>query len=131
MATLCKTYQTPEAAREAVEQLEAAGIPADDIRLLMPSEHDIRREVMGSFAGEIPPNAHVGNYGNAERFRRQGKGAYMGDPDAQRQGSFADTSPDDDALRAMLAEAAITGRAAEDVVESLHCGRAIVLTEIA
>jgi hypothetical protein len=129
MATLCKTYPTPEAAREAVEQLEAAGIPGHDIRLLMPFEHDIRREMVGSFAGEVPPEAPVGNYGNAERVRRQGRGAWVGDPDAQRQGSFADAGHDDDVL-AMLADAAITGQAADEVVASLHSGRAVVLTEI-
>lgn len=145
MATLCKTYPTPEAAREAVEQLQAAGVPAHDIRLLTGGMlHDIRREPVGSFAGTIAPETRVGNYGNALRLRRQGRGAYAGDPDAQRQGSFADTDGDliesadgqrhaanDEAVLALLKSAAITGQAADDVVDSLHRGRAIVLTEIA
>jgi hypothetical protein len=145
MATLCKTYPTPEAAREAVEQLRAAGIPEGDIRLLTGGvEHDIRREPVGSFAGEVQPEARVGNYGGAVRVRRQGRGAYAGNPDAQRQGSFADTDGDmietptghhhtarDEDVRSLLASAAITGQAAEEVVDSLHCGHAVVLTEIA
>ena len=145
MATLCKTYPSPEAAREAVEQLQAAGVPADHIRLLTGGVlHDIRREPVGSFAGSIPPDAPVGNYGNAERVRRQGRGAYAGDPDAQRQGSFADTdvdlietadghrhTADDHAVLSLLHEVAITGQAADDVVTSLHRGRAIVLTDVA
>jgi hypothetical protein len=144
MATLCKTYPTPDAAREAVEQLQAAGVPAHDIRLLTGGVlHDIRREPVGGFAGPVLPDRPVGNYGNALRRRRQGRGAYAGDPDAQRQGSFADTdsdlietadghfhAADDETVRSLLKAAAITGRAAEDVVESLHSGRAIVLTEI-
>jgi len=144
MATLCKTYPSPDAAHEAVEQLHAAGVPADHIRVLTGAVlHDIRRELVGGFAGPIPPEAPVGNYGNAERVRRQGRGAYAGDPDEQRQGSFADTdgdlvetadghrhAADDDTVRTLLKSAAITGRAAEDVVDSLHSGRAIVLTEI-
>jgi hypothetical protein len=144
MATLCKTYPTPEAAREAVEQLQAAGIPARDIQLLTGGvEHDIRREPVGGFAGPIVPEARVGNYGGAVRARRQGRGAYAGDPDGQRQGSYADTDrdliesadghchpTDDDAVRSLLASAAITGQAADDVVVSLHEGRAVVLTEI-
>jgi hypothetical protein len=129
MATLCKTYATPEAAREAVEQLRAAGIPECDIRLLTGGvEHDIRREPVGRFLGEVQPDERVGNYGGALRVRRQGRGAYAGDPDVQRQGSFADT---DEHLRSLLADVAITGQAADDVVESLHSGRAVVLTEIA
>jgi hypothetical protein len=145
MATLCKTYPTPEAAHEAVEQLQAAGVPARDIRVLTGGAvHDIRREPVGSFAGEVEPGERVGNYGGARRVRRQGRGAYAGHPDRQRQGSFADTdgdtietgdgrchAADDEAVRSLLTAAAITGRAADDVVESLHCGHAIVLTEIA
>jgi hypothetical protein len=105
MATLCRTYPTPEAAREAVEQLQAEGVPGNDIRLLTGGfEHDIRRETVGGFAGPIPPEAPVGNYGGALRVRRQGRGAYAGHPDRQRQGSFADTD--------------------------LHSGRAVVLTDI-
>jgi hypothetical protein len=145
MATLCKTYPTPEAAREAVEQLQSAGVPAHDIRLLIGGVlHDIRREPVGGFAGPVTPETRVGNYGNARRLRRQGRGAYAGDPDAQRMGSFADAdrdlietadghchAADDDAVRSLLEAAAITGQAADDVVDSLHSGRAIVLTDIA
>lgn len=145
MATLCKTYPTPDAAREAVEQLHAAGVPAGHIRVLTGGVlHDIRREPVGSFAGTIAPDTPVGNYGNALRLRRQGRGAYAGDPDTQRQGSFADTdgdlvetadghrhAADDDTVRELLRAAAITGQAADDVVNSLHRGRAIVLTDIA
>jgi hypothetical protein len=29
MATLCKTYSTPDAARQAVDDLIVAGVPAD------------------------------------------------------------------------------------------------------
>ena len=144
MATLCKTYPSFEAAREAVEQLQSAGVAGGDIRLLAGGVlHDVRREPVGGFAGPIVPEARVGNYGGARRLRRQGRGAYAGDPDRRRQGSFADTdtdlietgdgrcmTADDHAVRALLAAAAVTGTAADDVVETLHRGRAVVLTEL-
>jgi hypothetical protein len=144
MATLCKTYPSFEAAHEAVEQLQAAGVPGRDVRLLSGGAlHDIRQEPVGSFAGRVVPEARVGNYGGARRVRRQGRGAYAGDPDRKRQGSFADTdrelietgdgrclTADDHEVRSLLAAVAITGQAADDVVETLHRGRAVVLTEL-
>jgi hypothetical protein len=145
MATLCKTYSTPDAARRAVEALTIAGVPARDIRLLTGGVfHDIRREPVGGFAGTIGPEAHVGDYGGALRLRRQGRGAYAGDPDGQRQGSFADTDRDmivtgdgrshaagDDAVRMLLEAAAMVDDAVEHVVGDLHRGCAVVLAEIA
>ena len=52
--------------------------------------HDIRREVVGSYARPIGPNASIGTYANRVLLRRQGTGTYAGDPDLQRQGSYAD-----------------------------------------
>jgi hypothetical protein len=54
-------------------------------------EHDVRREMVGEFAGPIPPEAPVGTFADRPVRRRQGTGAFAGDPDAQRQGSFADS----------------------------------------
>jgi hypothetical protein len=53
--------------------------------------HDVRREDVGEFAGPVGPEAPVGTFGDRRIRRRQGAGAFAGDPDAQRQGSFADT----------------------------------------
>jgi hypothetical protein len=52
--------------------------------------HDVRREPVGQFAGTLPPDAPVGSYGGGRHRRWQGAGAFAGDPDGQRQGSFAD-----------------------------------------
>jgi hypothetical protein len=52
--------------------------------------HDVREEPVGAFAGTLAPDAPVGTYGNVRRLRRQGAGTFAGDPDRQRQGSFAD-----------------------------------------
>ena len=145
MATLCKTYSTPDVAQQAVEALRVAGVPGRDIRLLTGGVlHDIRRELVGGFAGAVGPEARVGNYGGAVRLRRQGRGAYAGDPDGKRQGSFADTDGDlvvtgdghsqtggDHIVRALLEAAAMGGDAADHVVEDLHRGCAVVLAEVA
>jgi hypothetical protein len=92
MTTLTRTYATEVAARRAVEALRAAGVAERDIRLLAGSApRDIRREPVGGFAGPIAPDAPVGTYGGRVLQRRQGSGSFAGDPDRQRQGSFADT----------------------------------------
>jgi hypothetical protein len=92
MTTLTKTYATEVAARRAVEALRATGVPERDIRLLVGSApRDIRREPVGGFAGPVAPDAPIGTYGGRVLQRRQGAGSFAGDPDQQRQGSFADT----------------------------------------
>ena len=142
MATLCKTYPSRDAAREAVEELEATGVPACDIRVVMGgTEHDIRREPVGGFAGPVGPGARVGNYGGALRRRRQSRGAWTGDPD-HRQGSFADTdidviatgdghasATDDGHVKGLLADAMPPDIAAR-VLGELHHGRAVVIAEL-
>jgi hypothetical protein len=142
MATLCKTYPTHEAAREAVEALRATGVPGCDIRLLTGgTEHDIRREPVGGFAGPIEPGARVGNYGGALRRRRQSRGAWAGDPD-HRQGSFADTDRDviatadghasatDDSHARELLTAALPPDIAQRVLGELHHGCAVVIADL-
>jgi hypothetical protein len=52
--------------------------------------HDIRREAVGGYAGPVGPNAPTRTYANRVLLRRQGTGSYAGDPDLQRQGSYAD-----------------------------------------
>ena len=52
--------------------------------------HDIRREAVGGYAGPVSPNAPIGTYANGVLLRHQGAGSFAGDPDLQRQGSYAD-----------------------------------------
>src|SRR5687767_5204042 len=90
--TLTRTYATEVAARRAVEALRATGLAERDIRLLVGSApRDIRREPVGGFAGRVAPDAPIGTYGCRVLQRRRGAGGFAGDPDQQRQGSFADT----------------------------------------
>jgi hypothetical protein len=92
MTTGTRTYPTELAARRAVAALRATGVPDRDIRLLTGgAPRDVRHEPVGGFAGPVAPDAPVGTYGGRVVRRRQGAGGFAGDPDRQRQGSFADT----------------------------------------
>ena len=126
-----------------MEALRAAGVPGHDIQLLTGCrQHDVRREPMGRFAGSIAPGEPVGTFGNAHPRRRQAKGGWSGDPDAQRQGTFADADRDviisgdgsshtagDREVARLLQDAgdADAGR----VLADLHRGHAVVLAEVA
>lgn len=52
--------------------------------------HDVRSEPVGGWAGPIEPDAPVGKFAGPPRLRRQASGGWAGEPDRQRQGSFAD-----------------------------------------
>jgi hypothetical protein len=147
MTTLTKTYSTEVRARRAVESMRAAGVPARDIRLLIGTRlGDVRREPVGGFAGPVAPNAPVGTYGDRPILRRQGAGGFAGDPDHQRQGSFADTDRvvviayQRDAERArvtglggirrLLHRAELEDDAIDRAVKDLHMGHAVVLADL-
>jgi hypothetical protein len=148
MATLWKTYASDAVARQAVKALRTAGVPGRDIRLFSGCRlHDVREEPVGEFARAAGPNAPVGTYANIRCLRRQGAGSFAGDPDRQRQGSFADTDRDvivtydDDAeharvtgdlgIRQLLRRTGLDAAAADRIVDELRAGHAVVLAEIA
>jgi hypothetical protein len=160
MTTLTKTYPTELAARRAAEALRATGVPERDIRLLAgTAPRDIPREPVGGFAGPVAPDAPIGGfagpvapdapigtYGGRVLRRRQGAGSFAGDPDQQRQGSFADTDRvvivtyEGDAERAritglrgarrLLRRAAVDDDAVDRGVSELHRGHAILLVKL-
>jgi hypothetical protein len=72
MATLYKTYVK-----------DGAQVPP-------PRLPDVHEELVGTFLGQVPPDAPVGSFGNVPHLRRRGPGAFRGDPDRQREGSFGD-----------------------------------------
>jgi hypothetical protein len=148
VSTFCKTYSDGGSARQAVEQLLAGGTPHGDIRLLSGCcPHDIRRESVGGFAGPVDPDATVGTFAGVVRRRRQGKGAFAGDPDRQRQGSFGDVDRDvivtfargaehlrvatHRSLRRLLRPVALDGERADRLVDELPGGHGLVLAEVA
>jgi hypothetical protein len=147
MTTHCKTYSTEIAARRAVEALRATGVRARDIRLLTGTRlGDVRREPVGGFAGPVAPDAPVGTYGDRQVLRRQGAGGFAGDPDHQRQGSFADTDRvivvtyDNDAERArvtglrgarrLLYRAGLDDDTVNRSISELHLGKTVALLDI-
>lgn len=147
MTTLCKTLPTEVAARHAIDALRATGIREQDIRLLIGRRlGDVRREPVGGFAGPLGPEAPVGTYSGGAVRRWQGAGAFAGDPDRQRQGSFADTdrvvivSFVDDRERArttglrgarrLLRRTALADESVDRTVNELHQGHAVVLAEV-
>ena len=83
MPTLDRTYPGRRVASAA------RPFPRRDIRP-GPTPADVRREPVGNFVGCVDPDDPVGSFGNVPRLRRQGVGAFAGDPDRQRQGSFSD-----------------------------------------
>jgi hypothetical protein len=146
--TLAKAHPNEFAARRAVQALQAVGVPRHDIRLLIGRPlHDTRHEPVGGWAGPVGPNAPVGTYGGGARLRRQGAGSYAGDPDQQRQGSWADVERvvivtwNDDTERSritglrgvgrLLRGAALDDAAIERAVNDLELGHAVVLVNVA
>jgi nucleotide-binding universal stress UspA family protein len=142
--TVCQTYASEAMARDAVDALTAAGVPRSEIRLLTSHRaHDLRSETVGGVAGAVDPNSPVGTYGGAVRLRRQGTGAFAGDPDRQRQGSFGDADIDaivghDDRaggarvvgeLGPMLRRFGLTNDTVARAIHELHAGRAVVIFE--
>jgi hypothetical protein len=146
MTSLCKTFPTELTARHAIQELRAAGIRAQDIRLVIGRRPgDVRRELVGGFAGAVGPDATVGTYAGGAVRRGQGTGTFAGDADRQRQGSFADTDrvvivrSEGGSERAritglrgarrLLRRAALGADAVDRAVRELHRGRAVVLAE--
>jgi hypothetical protein len=148
MSTLCKTYSDEGEARAAVERLLAGGAPRRCIRLLTGSPlHDVRAERVGTFAGSIGPDAPVGRFAGPPLRRRQGTGAFAGDPDRQRKGSFGDVERDvivsfgsraehpriatHRSLARLLSAVTLDGEPADRLVDELHVGHGLVVTELA
>ena len=147
MTTHCKTFPAEAAARRAVAALRATGAPARDLRLLTGTPlGDTRQQPVGGYAGPFGHDAPVGTYGGGGIRRHQGTGGFAGDPDQQRQGSFADADRvvivtyDDDAehtrvtglrgTQRLLRRTALADDAVAHAVNQLQRGRAVVLAEL-
>ena len=153
MAALIKSYPSEKGARQAVETLRAAGVPPRHIRLLVGHPlRDARREPRGGFAGPVGPDAPMGTYAGQvhRRHLRVGSfatGSFPGNPDRQREGSFADAERvvivkhEDDAARSrvtghrgvrqLLRRAALDDEAVDRAVKELHIWHAVVLVDVA
>ena len=77
MTALCKAYDNTTDAERAVADLLAAGVPGDDVRLLMGAEiHDARREARGRFSGSVAPEDQVGAFAGDGPQRSAVRGSY-------------------------------------------------------
>ena len=92
MGALFKTYSGDSAARH---DAEAPSNERQRLRVVAEGRrHDVRDEPAGGFAGPVRPDAPVGDFGNRRHVRREGNGAFFGDADRQRKGTFADSDGD-------------------------------------
>jgi hypothetical protein len=150
MTAICKPYDTAADAEKAVGDLIAAGVPGDDVRLLMGAEiHDARREARGRFAGSVAPDERVGAFGGDGPERRAARGSFAGDAAAASggEGVFANAERDvvvthhdgkeqvrvagRRELKKLLMDAGLDDTAAEADVDALHAGRILVLVDVA
>ena len=149
MATLCRAYPSEAAARRAIAGLRAAGLPPQGAHLITGgSLHDLRREPVGEFLGQADPEAPVGTFGNTTLPRWRPAGGFAGDPDRQREGSFADVDshvvvhPDPGGreharvagihdIAALFRAAGLAHDAAERALAELRAGSSLVLIQIA
>ena len=147
MNALCRAYDTTAAADAAVETLVSAGVPGDDVRVLMGAElHDAREEDAGSFAGAVAPAAAVGSYAGAGNERSTRAGSFGGATATATEGAFANADRDvvvtgfggreqarvagHHKLKQLLVEAGLDEASAERDVEALHDGRVLVLVTL-
>jgi hypothetical protein len=144
MNALCRAYDTVADAGRAVDVLLGAGVPGDDVRLLMGAEiHDARMEAAGGFAGPVGTQAHVGAFAGEGQARNAPRGSYAADAGAAREGVFGNADRDvvvtysdgrehsrvagHHTLKGLLVDAGIDENSAESDVRALHDGRVLVL----
>jgi hypothetical protein len=147
MTALCKAYDNTTDAERAVADLLAAGVPGDDVRLLMGAEiHDARREARGRFSGSVAPEDQVGAFAGDGPQRSAVRGSYAASG-AAAEGSFANAERDvvvtqhegeerarvtgRRELKKLLMEAGLDDAAAEADVDALHAGLVLVLVHLA
>jgi hypothetical protein len=147
MNALCRAYDNTADAERAVQALLGAGVPGDEIRLLMGAEvHDARREPSGGFAGTVAPDEYVGTFAGEGHPRGTRRGSFAGDA-AGREGVFANADRDvvvtysdgrehsrvagHRRLKHLLVNAGLHDETAESDVRALHDGRVLVLVILA
>jgi hypothetical protein len=147
MNALCKAYSDTDDADRAVEALLAAGVPGEDVRLLMGAElHDARREAAGGFAGAVAAEDSVGTFADEGGDRSAAMGSFAGDSVDGGEGVFANADRDvvlshsggeeqsrvagHKQLKSLLVDAGLDEPTAETDVRALHDGRVLVLVTL-
>ena len=128
MTALCKAYDNTADAERAVADLLAAGVPGDDVRLLMGAEiHDARREARGRFTGSVAPEDQVGAFAGDGPQRNAERDVVV----TQHEGEERARVTGRRELKKLLMEAGLDDAAAEADVDALHAGRVLVLVHLA
>jgi hypothetical protein len=147
MNALCRAYDSTAAADAAVETLISAGVPGDDVRLLMGAAmHDARREAAGGFARAVAPNANVGSFAGDGHERAERAGSFAGPAASGGESVFANADRDvvvtgfggreqarvagHHKLKQLLVDAGLDEATAERDVGALHEGRVLVLVSL-
>lgn len=141
MTAVCRAYETPDDADRAVARLLDAGVPGEDVRVLMGArQHDARREAAGAFGGSVGADAPMGSFGGSAGHAR---GGFAGDASGRPEGVFGNADRDvvithadggeqarvagHGLLKGLLTDAGLDDATAETDVRSLHAGRSLVL----
>ena len=145
MAALCRSYDSHGEALEAVRAVIGAGIPGEDVLVLMGEhERDANIEPVGEFAGTTEPGAPVGEFAGPPQPQGSPEGEFAGGQ--KRGGSFADSERDllvsypegverirvtgrRRAIR-LLTDAGLDEATAKRDVEALHRGLTLLLVEL-
>jgi hypothetical protein len=147
MNALCRAYSNTADADRAVQALLDAGVPGEDVRLLMGAElHDARREAAGGFAGSVAADGKVGAFAGEGADRTAARGSFGGDATSDGEGVFANADRDvvvthsngeeqarvagHGKLKRLLTDAGLDDSAAETDVRALHDGRVLVLVSL-
>jgi hypothetical protein len=146
VAALCRSYASQGEALEAVQAVLSAGIPGEDVLVLM-GEHarDAHEEPVGEFAGPVEPGAPVGEFAGGPVPEGSSTGSFAGGE--HRGGSFADadreviTSYPDGVERMrvtghrritrLLKDAGLDDATVKRDVDGLHRGLVLILVDVA
>lgn len=145
MAALCRSYATHGEALEAVNSVLGAGVPGEDVLVLMAEQaRDAHQEEVGEFAGTTEPGAPVGEFAGAPQTQASSTGDFAGGE--HRGGSFGDTERDVfisypegvERLRVtghrritrLLVDAGLDHETAKRDVDSLHRGLVLVVVDL-
>jgi hypothetical protein len=147
VAALCRSYASHGEALEAVHAVLGAGIPGEDVLVLMGEPaRDAQQEQVGEFAGPVEPGAPVGEFAGGPVPEGSSTGAFAGRGD-ERGGSFADADRElvtsypqgvermrvagHRRITRLLRDAGLDDATAKRDVDALHRGFVLVLVDVA
>jgi hypothetical protein len=146
VAALCRSYASHGEALEAVQAVLGAGIPGEEVLVLMGERaRDAHEEQVGEFAGPTEPGAPVGEFAGGAVPQGSSTGSFAGRGE-ERGGSFADTDrellssyPDGvermqvaghRRITRLLRDAGLDEATAKRDVDALHRGLVLVLVDV-